>query len=79
MCLCLSLRLRLRPQGSILINDNEARIVERYMDFQDGVAYGIDQLLEPPGLGAYCNVLVKRTTYVSVTPTQTFALLSVFP
>lgn len=69
----------MRLQGSILINDNEARIVERYMAFQDGVAYGIDQLLEPPGLGAHCDSLVNRTTYVSVTPTQIFVLQSVFP
>lgn len=66
-------------QGAILVNDNEARIVERYMAFKDGLAYGIDQLLEPPGLGAHCNSLVNRTTYVSVTPTQTFVLQSVFP
>lgn len=52
-----------------MINENEARIVERYMDFQDGLAYGIDQLLEPPGLGAHCDSLVNRTTYVSVTLT----------
>lgn len=71
MCLCL------RLQGAVLINDNEARIVERYMVFQDGIAYGIDQLLEPPGLGAHCDSLVNRTTYVSVTPT--FVLQSVFP
>lgn len=49
--------------GAILVNDNEARIVERYMAFKDGLAYGIDQLLEPPGLGAHCNSLVNRTTY----------------
>lgn len=57
-----------------MINDNEARIVERYMAFQDGLAYGIDQLLEPPGLGAHCDSLVNRTSYVSVSHTHIFVM-----
>eukprot|EP00066_Takifugu_rubripes_P022628 XP_011611894.1 PREDICTED: LOW QUALITY PROTEIN: stabilin-1-like [Takifugu rubripes] len=48
--------------GAVLIND-AARIVDRYMTFQEGLAYGIDQLLEPPGLGAHCDMLENRTTY----------------
>lgn len=36
------------------------------MDFEDGLAYGIDQLLEPPGLGAHCDSLVNKTIRVSV-------------
>lgn len=51
-------------QGAVLIND-AARIVDRHMTFQEGIAYGIDQLLEPPGLGAHCDMLENRTTYVS--------------
>lgn len=51
-------------QGAVLVND-AARIVDRYMTFQDGLAYGIDQLLEPPGLGAHCDMLENTTTYVS--------------
>lgn len=51
-------------QGAVLIND-AARIVDRHMHFQEGLAYGIDQLLEPPGLGAHCDMLENRTTYVS--------------
>nr|XP_020466831.1 stabilin-1 [Monopterus albus] len=49
--------------GAVLINDNAAKLVERYLTFTEGVAYGIDQLLEPPGLGAYCDGLENRTTY----------------
>uniref|UniRef100_H2MZH4 Stabilin 1 n=1 Tax=Oryzias latipes TaxID=8090 RepID=H2MZH4_ORYLA len=41
--------------GSVLINDNSAKLVERHLTFKEGVAYGIDQLLEPPGLGAFCD------------------------
>ncbi|XP_040014670.1 stabilin-1 [Xiphias gladius] len=49
--------------GAVLINGNEARLVERYLTFKEGLAYGIDQLLEPPGLGAYCDSIENRTTY----------------
>lgn len=49
----------------MLINDHAARIVDRHLTFQEGVAYGIDQLLEPPGLGAHCDTLENKTTYVS--------------
>lgn len=49
----------------MLINNDAARIVERFMMFREGVAYGIDQLLEPPGLGAHCDNIENKTTYVS--------------
>uniref|UniRef100_A0A3Q4HAZ7 Stabilin 1 n=1 Tax=Neolamprologus brichardi TaxID=32507 RepID=A0A3Q4HAZ7_NEOBR len=49
--------------GSIVINENEAKVVDRYLNFQNGVAYGIDQLLEPAGLGAFCDTIENRTTY----------------
>lgn len=52
-------------QGALLVNDHAARIVDRYLAFREGVAFGIDHLLEPPGLGAYCDSLENRTTYVS--------------
>uniref|UniRef100_A0A3B3BDQ0 Stabilin 1 n=1 Tax=Oryzias melastigma TaxID=30732 RepID=A0A3B3BDQ0_ORYME len=41
--------------GSVMINENSAKLVERHLTFKEGVAYGIDQLLEPPGLGARCK------------------------
>nr|XP_054588408.1 stabilin-1 isoform X5 [Nothobranchius furzeri] len=49
--------------GGVLLNDNSARLVERYMEFKEGLAFGIDQLLEPPGLGAFCDAVKNRTTY----------------
>uniref|UniRef100_A0A1A7YJ26 Stabilin 1-like n=1 Tax=Iconisemion striatum TaxID=60296 RepID=A0A1A7YJ26_9TELE len=49
--------------GGVLLNENSARLVERYMDFKEGLAYGIDQLLEPPGLGAFCDTMKNKTTY----------------
>lgn len=52
-------------QGNILLNDNMARLIERFMMFNDGMAYGIDQVLEPPGLGAHCDGVQNKTTYVS--------------
>lgn len=58
-------------QGAVLINDNAARIVERYLTFKEGVAHGIDVLLEPPGLGAHCDSYENKTTYVSNTLTLT--------
>lgn len=50
-------------QGAVLVND-AARIVDRHLSFREGIAYGIDRLLEPPGLGAHCDTLENRTTYV---------------
>ncbi|KAK2861690.1 hypothetical protein Q5P01_001223 [Channa striata] len=51
--------------GDILINDNAAKVVERFLTFKEGVAYGIDQLLEAPGLGAYCDGIENKTSYGS--------------
>uniref|UniRef100_A0A3Q1AJG6 Stabilin 1 n=1 Tax=Amphiprion ocellaris TaxID=80972 RepID=A0A3Q1AJG6_AMPOC len=51
-----------RSLGAVLINDNEARVVERFLSFSEGLAYGIDQLLEPPGLGAFCDSIENKTT-----------------
>uniref|UniRef100_A0A3B4V977 Stabilin 1 n=1 Tax=Seriola dumerili TaxID=41447 RepID=A0A3B4V977_SERDU len=53
-------------EGAVLINDNAARVVERYLNFKEGVAYGIDQLLEPPGLGAHCDGIENKTVNVSL-------------
>lgn len=60
-----------------MFNDNAARLVERYLTFKEGIAYGIDQLLEPPGLGAHCDTMENRTTYVSSANTITFVMLDV--
>lgn len=68
-CLCVFVCVSVNVQGAVLINENAAKLVERYMNFREGLAYGIDQLLEPPGLGAYCDTLENRTTYVSAANT----------
>uniref|UniRef100_A0A672IHS7 Stabilin 1 n=1 Tax=Salarias fasciatus TaxID=181472 RepID=A0A672IHS7_SALFA len=47
--------------GNLLINGNGARIEERFLNFRVGIAYGIDQLLEPPGLGAHCDDIENKT------------------
>lgn len=38
-----------------MVGEDEARIVQRHLPFEGGLAYGIDQLLEPPDLGARCD------------------------
>ncbi|XP_069006635.1 stabilin-1 isoform X2 [Embiotoca jacksoni] len=49
--------------GAVLVNENAARVTERHMSFSEGVGYGIDHLLEPPGLGGYCDAIENKTTY----------------
>ncbi|XP_029103611.1 stabilin-1 isoform X2 [Scleropages formosus] len=44
-----------RTVGDILVDDGNARILERHLFFNAGIAHGIDQLLEPPNLGARCD------------------------
>ncbi|XP_017560296.1 stabilin-1 isoform X1 [Pygocentrus nattereri] len=41
--------------GDILINGNNAKIIERHLAFSSGIAYGIDKVLEPPNIGAHCD------------------------
>ncbi|KAI1892359.1 hypothetical protein AGOR_G00132550 [Albula goreensis] len=43
--------------GNILVDDGNAKIIERHLEFDVGIAHGIDQLIEPPGLGARCDNL----------------------
>lgn len=42
------------------MGEEDARIVQRHLPFEGGLAYGIDQLLEPPGLGARCDHFETR-------------------
>ncbi|XP_044156394.1 stabilin-1 [Bufo gargarizans] len=42
-------------KGDIFVNDNNAKIIQRDMRFIGGIAHGIDQVLEPPNLGAHCD------------------------
>ncbi|KAK2489047.1 hypothetical protein MC885_021321 [Smutsia gigantea] len=50
---------RARP-GELTVGEDGARIVQRHLPFEGGLAYGIDQLLEPPGLGARCDTFETR-------------------
>lgn len=38
--------------------------MERHLVFDGGIAYGIDQLLEPPNLGARCDGLDQKQIHV---------------
>ncbi|KAF5908876.1 stabilin-1-like, partial [Clarias magur] len=41
--------------GEILINGNDAKIIDRHLRFLSGIAHGIDKVLEPPDIGAHCD------------------------
>ncbi|KAM6256750.1 stabilin-1 [Porphyrio hochstetteri] len=41
--------------GELLVGNGDANIIERHMEFNGGIAYGIDRLLEPPDLGSRCD------------------------
>ncbi|XP_029455316.1 stabilin-1 [Rhinatrema bivittatum] len=44
--------------GDLTVDNGNARIVQRHMEFNNGIAHGIDQLLEPPNLGAHCDEFI---------------------
>ncbi|XP_075431120.1 stabilin-1 isoform X3 [Ascaphus truei] len=46
--------------GDIMVDENNARIVQRHMEFNSGIAHGIDQLLEPPNIGARCDEFISE-------------------
>lgn len=46
------------------MGEEDARIVQRHLPFEGGLAYGIDQLLEPPGLGARCDRFETRPLWL---------------
>lgn len=41
--------------GELYVNHKGCRIVKRYLDFNGGIIYGIDCLLNPPSLGGRCD------------------------
>ncbi|XP_032893181.1 stabilin-1 isoform X2 [Amblyraja radiata] len=43
--------------GDLIVNDGSAQIVQRHLEFDGGIAYGINSLLEPPSVGAQCDAL----------------------
>uniref|UniRef100_A0A8C0BRM7 Stabilin 2 n=1 Tax=Buteo japonicus TaxID=224669 RepID=A0A8C0BRM7_9AVES len=44
-----------REIGALFLNDRQCRIVQRQLEFDGGIAYGIDCLLTDPSLGGRCN------------------------
>nr|XP_023690960.1 stabilin-1-like [Paramormyrops kingsleyae] len=41
--------------GGIVVDNGNAKIISRNLEFDVGIAHGIDELLEPPDLGARCD------------------------
>ncbi|EMP23972.1 Stabilin-2 [Chelonia mydas] len=41
--------------GDLFLNDRRCRIVQRYLEFDGGIAYGIDCMLMDPTLGGRCD------------------------
>ncbi|XP_053455327.1 stabilin-1 [Nycticebus coucang] len=56
---------RTRP-GELTVGEDDAHIVQRHLPFEGGLAYGIDQLLEPPGLGARCDRFETRPLQLKI-------------
>ncbi|XP_072928797.1 stabilin-1 isoform X1 [Hemitrygon akajei] len=46
--------------GDLIVNDGSAHIVQRHLEFDGGIAYGINRLLEPPHVGARCDALTMH-------------------
>lgn len=42
-------------QGALFLNDRQCKIVQRQLEFDGGIAYGIDCLLTDPSLGGRCD------------------------
>ncbi|XP_078677001.1 stabilin-2-like isoform X1 [Branchiostoma floridae x Branchiostoma belcheri] len=47
-------------KGDLYVNE-DSKIVQRGIMFEGGVAYGIDNVLEPPSIGGRCDVMSNRT------------------
>uniref|UniRef100_A0A8B9FNH0 Stabilin 2 n=1 Tax=Amazona collaria TaxID=241587 RepID=A0A8B9FNH0_9PSIT len=44
-----------REIGALFLNDRQCKIVQRQLEFDGGIAYGIDCLLTDPSLGGRCD------------------------
>uniref|UniRef100_A0A8C6JBN5 Uncharacterized protein n=1 Tax=Melopsittacus undulatus TaxID=13146 RepID=A0A8C6JBN5_MELUD len=51
--------------GELLVGNGDATIIQRHMEFNAGIAYGINRLLEPPDLGSRCDEFVSVELQVS--------------
>lgn len=64
------------------MGNGDATIIQRHMEFNGGIAYGIDRLLEPPDLGSRCDefVFVELQVSTSMRPVRGLChLLSPMP
>ncbi|XP_077195862.1 stabilin-2 [Paroedura picta] len=46
--------------GELYINDRNCKVVQRYLEFDGGVAYGIDCVLTDPNIGGRCDSFISR-------------------
>ncbi|GCB71912.1 hypothetical protein scyTo_0006110 [Scyliorhinus torazame] len=49
--------------GDLIVNDGSAQIVQRHLEFDGGIAYGINNILEPPDIGARCDALTMHPAH----------------
>uniref|UniRef100_A0A8D2NCU3 Stabilin 2 n=1 Tax=Zonotrichia albicollis TaxID=44394 RepID=A0A8D2NCU3_ZONAL len=67
--------------GSLFLNDGQCKVVQRQLEFDGGVAYGINCLLAEPSLGGRCDsfltveIMVSQHSFCCVLPPP----LSVLP
>lgn len=47
------------------MGNGDATIIQRHMEFNAGIAYGINRLLEPPDLGSRCDEFISVELQVS--------------
>lgn len=47
------------------MGNGDAVVIQRHMEFDGGIAYGIDRLLEPPDLGSRCDEFISVELQVS--------------
>lgn len=63
-------------QGELYVNDKSCRIVKRNIDFNGGMIYGINCLLNPPSLGGRCDY--KHTLDFTVSPKKVQIIFTVY-
>lgn len=52
-------------QGALFLNDGQCKVVQRQLEFDGGIAYGIDCLLTEPSLGGRCDSFLTMEFMVS--------------
>lgn len=52
-------------QGALFLNDGQCKVVQRQLEFDGGIAYGINCLLMEPSLGGRCDSFLTVEFMVS--------------